>query len=181
VTDDKPKRSFPGHLTGLVVYAAALIALYFQSTPEVTGSFTEKQQRDFHVAAVRLGKDANDTSYAAYSLAQVKAGKVDLASMSFLLPRDVIDIPGGDLHKVTVVERHPDWQLVEYRYGNTHDSISRYRAFKDRIEPVSYRITMHMGLAFGAIVLLIPAWIVSAVVNAIWNAVARRKKSSDAA
>lgn len=163
------------------MYALALTAVYFASTPEVTGNFTEREGRDFHVAAVRLTKDANDANYVAYSLAHLDAGKVDLASVSFLLPEDVINITGGDLHKVTVLERHPDWQLIEYHYGNTHDSISRYRAFKDRIEPISYRITMHIGLFFGAIVLLIPAWIVSALINRIWNAVAGRKQSSDVA
>jgi hypothetical protein len=186
VTKDKSKTSSPGNLTHFVVYAVALTAMYFTSTPEITGNFTERQERDFHVAAVRLKKDAKDASYVAYSLAQLKAGKVDLASVSFLLPQDItdgdaMDVPGSDLHRVTVLERHPDWQLIKYSYGNTHDSISRYRAFKDRIEPVSYRVTMHMGIFISAFVLLIPAVIVSAVINAIWNAIARRKKSSDAA
>src|SRR5438552_455272 len=141
-TEEKTKGSSPGYLTYLVVYVVMVTAMYFASTPEVTGNFTERQERDFHIAAVSLTKAAKDTSYVAFSLAQFKTGKVDLASVSFLLPQgDIkIDVPG--LHKVTVLERHPDWQLVEYHYGNTHDSISRYRAFKDRIEPVSYRITM---------------------------------------
>ena len=180
---DKTKGNSPGYLTHLVVYAAAVTAMYFASTPEVTGNLTERQERDFHVAAVKLTKDANDATYVAFSLAQLKTGEVDLASVSFLLPeRDIkINDRGADLHKVTVLERHPDWQLVEYRYGNTHDSISRYRAFKDRIEPVSYRITMDMGLFFSAIVLLIPASIVSILINAIWRAIARRKKAADVA
>ena len=78
-----------------------------------------------------------------------------------------MNVQNGDLHRVTVLESQPEWQLVEYHYGNNHDSISRYRAFKDRIEPVSYRITMHPGIFFSAIVLLMPAWIVSVVINAV--------------
>ena len=180
---DKTKGNSPGYLTHLVVYAVAVTAMYFVSTPEVTGNFTERQERDFHVAAVKLTKDATDATYVAFSLAQLKTGKVDLASVSFLLPEgDIkINVQGADLHKVTVLERHPDWQLVRYDYGNTHDSTSRYRAFKDRIEPVSYRITMDMGLFVSAIVLLIPASIVSALFNAIWRAIARRKKAVDVA
>jgi hypothetical protein len=183
MAQDNTKGSSPGYLTHLVVYVVAVTAMYFVSMPEVTGNFTERQERDFHVAAVSLTKDAKDANYVAFSLAQLKTGKVDLASVSFLLPQgDIkINIPGADLHKVTVLERHPDWQLVEYHYGNTHDSISRYRAFKDRIEPVSYRITMDMGLVFSAIVLLIPAAIVSALINAIWKRVARRRQTSDVA
>ena len=181
MTKDKAKT-----LTKYVVYAVALPAMYFAMTPEITGNFTESQARGFRIAAVKLIKDAKDpkgAEYMAYSLAQLQSGKVDLTSVSFLLPQDVTNIfPDiGDTNKATVLERHPDWQLIEYQFGNTHSSTSRYRAFKDRIEPVSYRITMGMGLLFGAIVLLIPVWIVSALINAIWNAIAGRKKSSDAA
>ena len=180
---EKTKANSPGYLTHLVVYAVAVTAMYFVSTPEVTGPFNERQERDFHIAAAKLTKDSNDTTYVAFSLAQLKTGKVDLASVSFLLPEGniKIDVSGHDLHKVTVLERHPDWQLVEYDYGNTHNSSSRYRAFKDRIEPVSYRITMDMGLFFSAIVLLIPASIVSILINAIWRAIVRRKKAADVA
>ena len=182
-TKARTKGSSPGYLTHLVVYGLAVTAVYYASTPEVTGNFTERQERDFHIAAVRLTKTAKEASYVALSLAQLKAGKVDLASVSFLLPQGDIKIndPGADLHEVTVLERHPDWQLVEYYYGDTHDSISRYRAFRHRIEPVSYRITMDVGLVFSAIVLLVPAVIVSALINAVWKRVARRRKASDGA
>ena len=181
-SEDKANGSSPGWLTHLVVYVVAVTAMYFGSTPEVTGDFSERQERDFHIAAVKRKKDANDADYVAVTLAALKAGKVDSASMSFLLPQDVVDIsPGGDLHKVTVLERHPDWQLVKYNYGNTHDSVSRYRAFKDHIEPVSYRLTMDMGLFFSAIALLIPASLVSVLINAIWRLVARKKKAPNVA
>jgi hypothetical protein len=151
--------------------------MYFTSTPEVVGNFSEREERDFHVAAVRLKMGANESKFVGYSLSYINSGKVDLASVSFLLPEESIDIPGGDIHTVTILEHHPDWQLVEYRYGNTHDSVSRYRAFKGRIEPVSYRITMHPGVVFWALVLLIPAWLIGALINAVWNALARRRTS----
>ncbi len=186
MTKYKTRNNSPGSLTKYVVYALALPAMYFAMTPEITGNFTEGQARGFRVAAVKLIKDAKGaegSDYMAYSLLQIQSGKVDLTSVSFLLPQDVVNVfpNSGDENRAIVLERHPDSQLIEYRFGNTHSSTSRYRAFKDRIEPVSYRITMGMGLLFGAIILLIPVWIVSAVINAIWNAVASRKKSSDAA
>ena len=179
MAEDKKKDRSPGNLTQFVVYGVMLTAMYFASTPEITGNLTERQEQDFHVAAVRLKKGADDSKIVVYSLYLLKAGKVDLASVSFLLPQDVVDIPGGDTNEATVLERHPDWQLVEYHFGNTHNSVSRYRAFKDRIEPVSYRVTMHFGIFVSAIVLVIPALIVAAVINAIWNKVARRKKTPD--
>jgi hypothetical protein len=184
VTKEQTKKSAPGPLTHVVIYAVSLVAMYFAITPEITENFTENQMRSFRVAAVSLSETAPKAKYAAYSLAAVQAQprKIDLASMSFLLPQDVTNIfpDSGDTNKVTVLERHPDWQLVEYDFGNTYSSISRYRAFKDRIEPVSYRMTMSPGIMFYSIALLIPVWIVSAVINAIWNAVVGKKKSHDA-
>lgn len=172
----------PGKLTHVAVFAMAFTALYVTGTPEITGNFSESQERGFHVAAIKLIKDEGKARYASYPLSFIKAGKVDSATVSFLLPEDRIersdiDVPGGDLHQVAVLERHPDWQLVEYRYGNTHDSISKYRAFTDRVDPVSYRVTSHPGLFLGAIVLLFPVWIVSALTNAVWRKVATRRKT----
>lgn len=182
-TKEETQGISPEFLTHFVVYVIAVTVMYFVWTPEVTGNFTEREERGFHVAAVSLTKGTKDASYVPFTLAYLKTGKVDLSSVSFLLPQgDIkINIPGAELHKVTVLERHPDWQLVEYRYVNTNNSTSRYRAFKDRIEPVSYRITMGMALVFNLIALLIPAVIVSALINAIWKSVARRRKMSDVA
>ncbi len=182
-TKQKTKGRSPGRLTHLVVYVVAVTAMYFVRNPEVTGNYSEMQERDFRIAAVSLTKDATNASYASFSLAQLKTGKVDVGSLSFLLPQGdtKIHIPGSDSQTVTVLERHPDWQLVEFHYWNTHYTISRYRAFKDRIEPVSYRIAMDMLLLPAAIVLLIPSAIVSALINAIWKRVDRRRKTSEVA
>jgi hypothetical protein len=182
-TKDKAKGSSPGRLTHLVVYVVAVTAMYFVRNPEVTGNYSEMQEHDFHIAAVSLAKDAKSSSYVAFSLTQLKTGKVELGSVSFLLPQGdtKIHIPGSNSQTVTVLERHPDWQLVEFHYWNTHFTISRYRAFKDRIEPVSYRMAMDMLLLPAAIVLLIPATVVSALINAIWKRVDRRRKTSDVA
>lgn len=178
MTNGKTKGNSPGALTHVVVYAIAFTAMYLAITPEVTGSFTESQARGFRVATVSLKETAPEEKYAAYSLAALRAQPrtIDLSSKSFLLPQDVTNIfpDSGDTNKVTVLERHQDWQLVEYQFGNTHNSVSRYRAFKDRIEPVSFRVTMGPGIMLYAIVLLIPAWIVSALINAVWNAAAGR-------
>ena len=53
MTKGTTKRNSPGSKTHFVVYAAALTALYFWSTPEITGNFTQSQERGFYVAAVR--------------------------------------------------------------------------------------------------------------------------------
>jgi hypothetical protein len=126
------KGSALGWLTHVAVYAVAVTAYYFWATPEITGTLTERQERDFHIAAVKLNK-SNDADYVSFTLQSLKAGKADATSVSFLLPRDEVQFQAGgghDLHRATVVERHPDWQLVKYHYGNSHDSVSQYRAFK---------------------------------------------------
>ncbi len=175
------KGSSPGSLTHVVVYAIAFWAMYLAITPVVTGNYTENQARGFRVAAVSLNETEPEKKYSVYSLADLRAQPrtIDLSSKSFLLSQDVTNLfpDTGDTNRVTVLERHPDWQLVEYQFGNTHNSVSKYRAFKDHIEPVSYRVTMGPTLMIYAIFLLVPVWIVSAVINAIWSAVARRRKS----
>ena len=180
VTQAKTNDHSPGRWTHFALYVAMVTIMYFASTPEIVGNLSESEERHFHVAAVRLKQGANESKFVGYSLQYLKSGKVDLVSVSFLLPEGIIDIPGGDIHTVTVLERHPDWQLVEYGYGNTHDSVSRYRAFKDRVEPVSYRITMHPGIFLWALILVIPAGLLGALFNAVWNA-ARRRRGFDAA
>jgi hypothetical protein len=175
VAADKRKGRSPGFLTHLVLYAVAVTVLHMTATAEIKDNF-DRHARDFHIAALNLRKDTNEARFRTVALADLRAGKVDLASVSFLLPESKIEIPSSDLHDVRVLERHPDWQLVEYRYGNTHDSTSRYRAFKDRIEPLTYRLTMDPGLFFSALLLILPVMLVAALINAFWRFVDRRRQ-----
>lgn len=161
----------------LVVYAASVTWMYFASTPEITGNFSEREQQDFRVAAVKTGAASKSPEYVSYTLAQLRKPSLDLSQVSFLLPEKVVEIPGGDIHRATVLESHSSWQLVEYDYGNTHSSSSRYRAFKERIEPVSYRITFHPGIVIWAIVLLVPALVAAAAINWIWRSIAGKKET----
>jgi hypothetical protein len=174
--DNNHDRS-PGQWTAYILYVAMVTIMYFAITPKVVGPISEHEERDFHVAVVRLDRNADEPPFAGYTIRFLKSGEVDPASISFLLPEGNIDIPGGDAHTVTVLERHADWQLIEYRYGNSHDSTSLYRAFKDRIEPVSYHITMHPGVFLWAVILVFPAHLLGKRINAAWNAAARRKDS----
>ena len=171
------KRNSPGLITFLVLYAAGLTAFYSTTTtlPEpTTANFTEAQERDFHIAAVPLRQKRATLAIVVTSLAEIKAGEVDPAAIGFLLPEGHIDVqvPGHDLNQVTVLERHPDWQLVEYRFSNAHNSVSRYRAFTDHIEPVSYRSYAGAQALFPAIGLLIPAALLSWFINFVWRQVA---------
>ena len=133
--------------------------VYFAATPEETRDFTQVAKQ-FRVMAMRDGKPVSMT------LAEVsKPGP----GVSFLLPRRVVELPGGDLHKATVLESQPDRQLVQYDYGNSIDSISRYRAFRDRVEPVFHRVTAYPALVISLAVVLLPAWLLALAVNWLWG------------
>jgi hypothetical protein len=150
---------------GIAAYAAMVAVMYVYSTPTTTANFSENERKKFKVAAMRLSPAAGESRFLGVSLADIDSKKVDPASVSFLLPAGPIDIRQGDLHEVVVLERHPDSQLVEYRYANTVNSDSRYRAYRDRVEPVSYRVTMHPGIFILAFVLVIPAALVQWLVR----------------
>lgn len=174
----KATRSSAGTWVFLVVYAASVAWMYVASTPEITGSFSEREERTFRVAAVKASGASGQREYVVYTLARLRQPGVDLSQISFLLPEKVVSIPGGDLHRATVLEDHTSWQLIQYDFGNTHSSISRYRAFKDRIEPISYRVTFHPGIVISGFLLLIPALIAAALANWIGRAIASRRASS---
>ena len=95
--------------------------------------------------------------------------------ITYLLPTDVVEVPGGDEHRATVLERGGDWQLVRYEYANGISSTSRYRAFRDRIVPVAHRVTFHPGLMALEVLFAIPAWIASLAVNWLWTRLEEKK------
>ena len=154
-----------GNLLFVAFYLPLAVLVYFASAPEETSDFT-RVAKQFRVMAMRDGKPVSMT------LAEVsKPGH----GVSFLLPGRVVELPGGDLHKATVLESQPERQLVQYEYSNTIDSISRYRAFRDRVEPVSHRLTAYPALVISLVAILLPAWLLSLVVNWLWGRMAGEK------
>ena len=109
------------------------------------------------------------TRYQVFNLEHVNSGELDLTELTFLLPSKSVTINVGNIHHAEVLEDHGDWQLVAFHYSNTRTSTSIYRAYKDRVEPVSYKLTSHVGQAFSAIILIIPALILSAIITVIMN------------
>lgn len=174
----KPIKSSAGSWAFIVVYAASFAWMYVESTQEITSEFSEQEERSFRVAAVKTGTAAGPRQYVSVTLMQLRKPGLDLSQISFLLPDKVVVIPGGDLHRATVLEDHSKWQLIEYDFGNTHSSVSRYRAFQDRIEPVSYRVTFHPGIVIAGFLLLVPAFLAAAIAKWIAKIVARKKQES---
>lgn len=167
----------PGCLTHIVLYVVAAVGVYFAMTPESKGPFSEAEKRVFRIAAVLPAEQGKPPRVVATSLERASSGKAG-AGVTFLLPAGPVDVQaGGDHHAVLVLERHPDWQLVQYEFQNTHSSVSRYRAYRDRVDPVSFRTTMHMGLGVAFVLLILPVALVAAVVNAIWRRAAARRQA----
>ena len=150
-------------------YIPLAVLGYFASTPEETRDFG-RVAKEFRVMAMRDGKPVSATLA---TLPQSGAG------ITYLLPGRVVEIPGGDLHKATVLESSPQRQLVRYDFGNTVDSTSVYQAFRDRVQPVSHKLNFHPGIVFVLIVLLLPAWLLAFIVDWLWGRLRSRQAKSD--
>ncbi len=155
-----------GCLTFIVIYGLCLIVLYFATTQTRTEDFTGRIAHEFAIAAV-AGSDGG--TYRVLNLERLNAGNIDLTDLSFLLPKKSITINAGDIHSAEVLEDHGDWQLIAFYYSNTRTSTSVYRAYQDRIEPISYRVTSSVGQFLGALTLLVPALLLSIMIAAILN------------
>jgi len=167
-----------GCLTYLAVYGLMVAIMYIVTTQKVPGdALTRSEAAAFHIAVVaKKSPEDKDGEIFAFSttLDGYKNLHIDPARMSFLLPDRPVEVSreGANLHKITVLERHADWQLIEYHFGNTYSSKSRYRAYRDRVEPVSFHWVMSFGIFLNSIALVIPALLLVAIIN-----FARRKAS----
>lgn len=133
------------------------LAAYALLTPEETRDFS-RVQKEFRVLALRDGKPFGTT------LATLPKGA------TYLLPGNRYEL-APDVHEVLVLEKTAAWQLVEYKFDNTVSTVSRYRAFRDRIEPVSHRMTFHPGLPLVFVLVIVPAAALLAFLGSLlWKA-----------
>ena len=93
--------------------------------------------------------------------------EVDGAARTFLLP----DAEGGDdamlsdRQTFTVLEDHGERQIIEVNVLDTHQSWSRYEAYRDRVVPIAFRTDggpFFAGL-LGFVVIAAAAWIAKRV------------------
>ena len=159
-----------GCLVFIVVYLLCLTGMYFNTIPpEETKDFSGRVAERFFIAGVVKMNSQQNQEYMVFSLKALRSKNPILFNVTFLLPEKAITIKVGDVHRAKILEDHGEWQLVEFNYSNTHTSTSIYRAYNDRIEPVSYKLMSHVGQAIWAIILFIPALILSKVITAILN------------
>jgi len=165
----KKRRSAYGLMIFVAIYGVGLVVMYFVTTPTETDDFTGPIARNFTIAGIVTGEVTDDRPYRVLNLERLNAGELDLSDITFLLPQPTITINVGDIHRAEILEDHGEWQLVAFHYSNTRTSTAVYRAYVDRIEPVSYRLTSSAGHLFYAVLLLIPTafltWIITAILR----------------
>ncbi len=167
-----------GCLLPLGLYLLAVVVMYFITLPAaVTDDFTGNTARIFSIATVISSQGGNQ--YRRTTLETVEARDEELPALVFLLPDKEITIDNGDIHHVTVLEDHDDWQLIEFDYANTYIAKSIYRAYADRIEPVSFRMVSHAGQAMLAFILIVPVYLVAWLITVIRNQRARVASRDD--
>lgn len=177
--DKKPQKKYrTGCLVPLGLYVAVLMIGYFVTRPPLITEdlYGERTLTRFSVATVVDGE--NGYEYGRWTLRTVS--EIDMGSTPhrFLLPESEITIYVGDIHHASVIEDHGDWQLIEFSYSNTYMATSIYRAYADRVEPVSFQVTAGVGDAFAWLLVTMIAvvlYLLVAFVNFIRNYRAKKQ------
>lgn len=175
-SDKTNKKRSVGCLIPLGLYVVVLTVGFFVTRPPlITGEFPEATMRSFSIAIVE--ESGGGFAYARRALQTIQRLNPELPSPRFLLPEPRITIDVGDIHHAEVLEEHGDWQLIEFNYSNTYMATSIYRAYADRVEPVSYQMTSSVGDAMVAMMLTIVAvalYLLAVLINFIRNRRARK-------
>ncbi len=144
-TPQKKHRS--GCLIPLGLYVALLgVGFFATRAPMITDHFDDSVASRFYVATVE--ETAAGFEYGSLRLNSVRERDPRRPALRFLLPEPEITIDVGDIHHASVIEDHNEWQLIEFNYSNTYTATSIYRAYADRIEPVSFQMISSVGDVF---------------------------------
>lgn len=161
---DQSNKYRVGCLMPLALYVVAIAIMYVITVPpEVTSNFTGRNARIFSVAIA----DRSDgvVQYRRVSFEAIMERDNDMPALDYALPEGKVIISEGDIHSATVIENHGDWQLIEFNYSNSYTATSIYRAFPDRVEPVSFQITSSVGQAFMAIPMIVLVYLLAWVIT----------------
>ena len=153
-----------------------MIGFFVTRPPLITEDFSEQTSRSFSVAIIEASNAGYE--YGRRTLEVIRERDPELHSFSYLLPEQQITITVGDIHHATIIEDHGDWQLIEFNYSNTYIATSIYRAYEDRIEPVSYQMTSSVGDAMLAMAITIVAvllYLIGVLINFARNRRARNR------
>ncbi|MGI9295960.1 MAG: hypothetical protein ACR2PS_18405 [Pseudomonadales bacterium] len=179
-SDQKPlKKHRTGCLIPLGLYVVALAIGYFVTRPPLITEdlYGEHTLTRFSIATVIDGEDGYE--YGRWTLRTVSALGTGSPPRRFLLPEPEITIYVGDIHHASIIEDHGDWQLIEFNYSNTYMATSIYRAYADRVEPISYQVTASVVDAFMAVTFTMVAiglYLLAVLINFFRNRQAKKSE-----
>ena len=150
------------------MWLVAIVIMFFVTRPApVTSEFDERTARLFSIAVAE--KSVEGIKYKRTGLTTAQDRDPALPPVDYRLPETQVTIDEGDIHYVSVLEDHGEWQLIEFRYNNTYMGKSVYRAYADRVEPVSFQMIAHLGQAMMAMLLIVPVYITAWLITSIRN------------
>lgn len=171
---EKPRKHRAGCLIPLAIWIVAVVAMYFVTrSPPVTEDFDDRIARRFSVTYAEVTD--RGVVYRVTTLEAVRSRNPELPRIDYRLGDSDIRIDVGDVHYVSVIEEHGDWQLVKFVYNNTYMGESIYRAYDGRVEPVSFHMVSHVGQAMAALALVIPAYVLAWMIAVFRNFRDRRE------
>jgi len=182
-TAKKPQKKFlKGCLIPLGLYVAVLVIGFYATRPPLITEnlYGERTLTRFSIATVVDGE--NGYEYGRWTLRTVSEIGTGSPPRRFLLPEPEITIYVGDIHHARIIEDHDDWQLIEFNYSNTYHSTSIYRAFADRIEPVSYQVNSSVTDALIAMLFTafsVALYLLVALVNFVWKRWVRKDEDTE--
>ena len=167
-----------GCLLLLAWWIVLSIVLYVVSVGEpVTGDFTKRDARLFSIARVDRSGDA--PAYERISLETYREGGAEAAGLDYRLPLPEVRLDRGDIDFIRVLEDGGSVQLIEYHHNNSAYIKSIYRAGESGIEPVSVQVVSNVGVGFGMMVLIFPAWFLAWLTAFLWRRRQQEEPAND--
>ncbi len=166
-----------GCLLPLAWWLVLSVGFYVVSIGEpITGEITTRDARLFSIADIDRADDAME--YRRISLATYRERGATAAARDYRLPVPEVRLDYGDIDVIRVAEDTGSVQLIEYHHNNTAYIKSIYRAGEAGIEPVSVQVISNVGVAWGIMLLVFPAWFLAWLTAFLWR---RRQKETTAA
>ena len=161
-----------GCLLPFVWWIVLSVGFYIVSIGEpVTGNFSTRDLRFFSIADIDRSGEAPD--YRRITLETYRERGAAAAARDYRLPLPEVRLDYGDIDVIRVVEETGGVQLIEYHHNNTAYIKSIYRAGERGIEPVSVQVVSNVGVGFGIMLLVFPAWFLAWLTAFLW----RRRRS----
>ena len=163
-----PRKRGVGCLLPLGWWIVLSVVFYIASIGDpVTGTFGDRDARLFSIADI--DRSGEVTEYRRISLETYRARGAAAAASDYRLPEPEVRLDYGDIDVIRVIEETDGVQLIEYHHNNTAYITSIYRAGVRGIEPVSVQVISSVGVAWGIMLMVFPAWFLAWLTAFLWR------------